>query len=283
MNISIDKNWYDAVSHLEGRQRTEALAAIMDYAFTGVPDESLSPAVRAVMGILMPLIDRRRRMSENGSKGGRPAAGNGKPNESNAEAEVKQTESKSKANGKPIESKQKANEKQTESKTKADGKQIAQKEESAPDGSPCTPSLTPKEEKEKDTLRVSKKKNAEAFSPAPENGKQALTADYAAGGGEQSPTPRSAAPLPARTRFVKPTVEQIRQYCREQGYAMDAERFYDYHESRGWVVGKVAMKDWKAAVRTWHRMEGEFNNTRNEQRFGNTAPQDFTGKGYTDI
>lgn len=52
-------------------------------------------------------------------------------------------------------------------------------------------------------------------------------------------------------RFVKPTIEQIHSYCLERGYAVDAERFYDYYESKGWVVGRAPMKDWKAAVRTW--------------------------------
>ena len=52
-------------------------------------------------------------------------------------------------------------------------------------------------------------------------------------------------------RFVKPTVEQIATYCKEKGYDVDAERFFNYYESKGWVVGKSPMKDWKSAIRTW--------------------------------
>jgi polyhydroxyalkanoate synthesis regulator phasin len=53
----------------------------------------------------------------------------------------------------------------------------------------------------------------------------------------------------------KPTVEEIKEYMVEKGEfnADQAEAFFDYHESKGWKVGKVAMKDWKAAVRTWIR------------------------------
>lgn len=51
--------------------------------------------------------------------------------------------------------------------------------------------------------------------------------------------------------FIKPTIEEIAAYCRENGYQVDAERFFNYYESKGWVVGKSPMKDWKAAVRTW--------------------------------
>ena len=56
-------------------------------------------------------------------------------------------------------------------------------------------------------------------------------------------------------RFVKPTLSQITQYCLERNNNVNAEQFYDYYESNGWKVGKNAMKDWKACVRTWERNE----------------------------
>lgn len=56
-------------------------------------------------------------------------------------------------------------------------------------------------------------------------------------------------------RFVKPTVEQIADYCRGRGNGIDAQSFYDFYESKGWVVGKSPMKDWKACVRTWEKRE----------------------------
>lgn len=52
-------------------------------------------------------------------------------------------------------------------------------------------------------------------------------------------------------RFTKPTVEEIRLYCRERGNAVDPQRFYDFYEAKGWRVGNQPMKDWQAAVRTW--------------------------------
>lgn len=58
-----------------------------------------------------------------------------------------------------------------------------------------------------------------------------------------------------RKRFEKPTLSQITQYCLERNNNVNAEQFYDYYESNGWKVGKNAMKDWKAAVRTWERSE----------------------------
>ena len=38
---------------------------------------------------------------------------------------------------------------------------------------------------------------------------------------------------------------------------VDAERFIDFYESKGWFVGKNKMKDWKAAVRNWARSQRE--------------------------
>ncbi|MBO1680360.1 hypothetical protein [Bittarella massiliensis (ex Durand et al. 2017)] len=56
-------------------------------------------------------------------------------------------------------------------------------------------------------------------------------------------------------KFKKPTVEEIGQYCREIGSSVDPERFFDYYEGNGWMVGKRHMKDWKATVRNWERRE----------------------------
>lgn len=53
--------------------------------------------------------------------------------------------------------------------------------------------------------------------------------------------------------FKKPTIEEIMEYCAERKNNVDPQRFYDFYESKGWVVGRSPMKDWKAAVRTWER------------------------------
>lgn len=55
------------------------------------------------------------------------------------------------------------------------------------------------------------------------------------------------------TRFQKPSIEEIKAYCKERNNGIDAERFFDYYEAIGWKVGKNTMKDWKACVRTWER------------------------------
>lgn len=57
----------------------------------------------------------------------------------------------------------------------------------------------------------------------------------------------------ATKRFIPPTLEEVKAYCKERKNNVDAERFIDYYTSNGWQVGKNKMKDWKAAVRTWER------------------------------
>ena len=61
------------------------------------------------------------------------------------------------------------------------------------------------------------------------------------------------------TRFVKPSIEEIEQYCIERNNGINANAFYDFYESKNWYVGKNKMKDWKAAIRTWENRYSEKN------------------------
>ena len=57
-------------------------------------------------------------------------------------------------------------------------------------------------------------------------------------------------------RFVKPTLDEVTEYCNLKGAGIDPQYFIDFYESKGWVIGRnTAMKDWKAAVRTWMRKD----------------------------
>ena len=77
---------------------------------------------------------------------------------------------------------------------------------------------------------------------------------------------------PTPTRFIPPSVDEVRAYCTERGNGVDAERFVDYYTARGWLAGKSKMKDWKAAVRTWERND-------REDRHGSTD----TGEAAADV
>lgn len=52
-------------------------------------------------------------------------------------------------------------------------------------------------------------------------------------------------------RFTPPTTDEVRAYAQEKGLRINADRFVDFYSSKGWMVGKSKMKDWRAAVRSW--------------------------------
>ena len=58
------------------------------------------------------------------------------------------------------------------------------------------------------------------------------------------------------SRFNPPTLEEVRAYCNERNNLVDPEKWFDFYQAKGWMVGKNKMKDWKAAVRTWEKEAG---------------------------
>lgn len=72
--------------------------------------------------------------------------------------------------------------------------------------------------------------------------------------------------------FVPPTLEEVSEYIREKGYKVDAEKFVDFYTSKGWMVGKNKMKDWKASVRTWAKSRMEGKTAKGTNNFNNFQP-----------
>ena len=77
-----------------------------------------------------------------------------------------------------------------------------------------------------------------------------------------SPTPNnkeeSIAPKSQRSHFTTPTVEEVQAECvRIELSLLEAPKFVDYYESKGWIVGKAKMKSWKPALRNWQRNQNE--------------------------
>jgi hypothetical protein len=75
----------------------------------------------------------------------------------------------------------------------------------------------------------------------------------ASGVGDNSTRGEEEQPKPKRTRFVPPTVSEVRAYCLDRGNGINPEEFVDFYAAKGWRVGKAnsPMKDWQASVRTW--------------------------------
>lgn len=79
--------------------------------------------------------------------------------------------------------------------------------------------------------------------------------------------------------FIKPTLEEVAEYCKERANGIDPQQWIDHYTSNGWKVGKNSMKDWKAAVRTWEK-NGISNNS---NKYGRQEQTRSTTDRYTKI
>jgi len=54
------------------------------------------------------------------------------------------------------------------------------------------------------------------------------------------------------TRFSPPTLQECIDYFKEKGSNQsEAETFWNFYETKGWMVGKNKMKKWHSAVANW--------------------------------
>ena len=55
-------------------------------------------------------------------------------------------------------------------------------------------------------------------------------------------------------RFIKPTSKEVYDYMVENEFEfakVESEKFINFYETKGWKVGRNAMKKWKSAVANW--------------------------------
>lgn len=206
--------WHDAISELPAEYRLEAMDYIVMYATTGESPDEVSAVVRAIMILIRPQIDRDRVLYENGCRGAEYGARGGRPRKP-----------QNNPNGTP--------EKPQENPKKT------------PNEPQNNPNETPVFSRVRDNTHtnISLDNNIQDIDNNNSEAIERAVGDKKGGAGGKHPG----------KRFVKPTVEDIRSYCTERGNAVDAQRFYDFYESKGWLIGKNPMKDWKAAVRTWEQ------------------------------
>jgi hypothetical protein len=65
-----------------------------------------------------------------------------------------------------------------------------------------------------------------------------------------------------RKRFTAPSIDDVISEMEDQ---TEAHRFHDYYTSKGWLVGKAPMKDWRSAVRNWKRNVRESGRSQSKQ------------------
>jgi hypothetical protein len=63
-------------------------------------------------------------------------------------------------------------------------------------------------------------------------------------------------------KFIIPTFNDVLEYCMQNNLDVDCNKFINFYESKGWMVGKNKMKDWRAAVRNWIKPKEEIKQPR---------------------
>jgi hypothetical protein len=67
-----------------------------------------------------------------------------------------------------------------------------------------------------------------------------------------APPPLSTEKCKENGRFAVPDLQDVKTYFLQLDCAEQAVRFYDHHQTRGWILSNGRkMVDWQAACRTW--------------------------------
>jgi hypothetical protein len=75
-----------------------------------------------------------------------------------------------------------------------------------------------------------------------------------------------------REGFAPPSLEEVRSYCNGRRNGIDPQAFIDAGLQSGWKLSNGnAMKDWKAAIRTWERREKERKSAGMDEKASSTA------------
>lgn len=77
-----------------------------------------------------------------------------------------------------------------------------------------------------------------------------------------------------KSRFEKPSVEEVDAYCKERNNGIDAEAFVAFYDSKGWLIGKNPMKSWKSAIITWEKSR-KTTQTQPVKKYGNGDAYDY--------
>lgn len=61
-----------------------------------------------------------------------------------------------------------------------------------------------------------------------------------------------------RKQFIKPTLEQVKAYCKETNSSIDPELFWHNYESSAWFKANgQKVINWKSTIKTWEKRENK--------------------------
>lgn len=82
--------------------------------------------------------------------------------------------------------------------------------------------------------------------------------------------------------FAAPTIDEVEEFKIEVGAHSSPQKFFDYYEARGWLIGHGKMECWKAAYKYWETGHHELIRDR-ESRNVKRAANDTAGGKWLDI
>ena len=264
-------SFWDAIKELPRDVQGEVLTAVIEYGLYGETTEQLKPVARVIVTLIKPQIDANNKRYENGVKGAEHGKKGGRPKKEKPQDNPKETPKKPQDNPKETPNvndnvNDNDNVNVISSFLKKEAKTREQKKE-PPIGN-SSEGLNAFDDERKKV--APKKESSEIDLDTSETQETGEIIEFDSEVNQIYPTTEKTPKKPPKNKaFVKPTVEEIRAYCWERGNNVDAQKFFDYYESNGWKVGRNAMKDWKAAVRTWER-NGFDTNTQTQKANGST-------------
>lgn len=86
--------------------------------------------------------------------------------------------------------------------------------------------------------------------------------------------PQNEKPKAQKERFKKPTQQDLYDYKKDAGLEIDTQQFFDFYESKGWMVGKTKMKCWKSSMRNWSRNNDKYK-LNNKPKDNRPTAEDF--------
>lgn len=245
VKASLFKSHYEAAQQMPVEERCAFYDAIFAYQFTGEMGNDLPPAIKWIMTAILPVLDKEAELKQ-----GRP--------ECDISAEEIAAKKEELGSAKAVADFYGIGERTVYRKL---SELPTAKTAKTPSASHCQTLPTAKTAKTNEERRM---KNEEGENEEREKERErAQGAAVAAEPPALSPSsncvlfPQALEAPPKQKRFVPPTVEEVAAYCNERGNGIDAESFVAFYESKGWLIGKNKMKDWRQAVVTWERRDKE--------------------------
>ena len=83
-----------------------------------------------------------------------------------------------------------------------------------------------------------------------------------------------------QTKFVRPSLEDVKKYVLEKNYSFNPESFFAFYESKGWKVGNNPMKNWQMACVTWENRQKENRSPAQRQSESLISTDGYTSGDY---